>query len=456
MFATIIKSYTPMGVRSTALIPDAEQKVRVFNRIGEARGVAGAWLESEPNWLADEKIVGKPEIVPITAADYQSLSLRDGNGKGTNPTVLLQKLGRQVKGVYTPGSDNVEPIYLTLQAKATTAPHELPQAIANLANAMQAVATPTPASQQVIEEVIVEPTAQAVAYAAPLTQEEASHLTIIPDTQRTDAVLTIPAPEQYVSREIFGKTEQEIYDYARANQQNVLLTGDAGTGKTSSARNYAATHQLPFVTIECTQQIDQSITQGRFVPTGKGSEAIWRYSQLATAIQQPSVILINELTRMTPKAASLFLRLLQERELVIEPMNQVIKVHPDVLFIADQNTGYGYTGTSKQDAALVDRFNIKVEFAYDTAIEKKFIPSPTLLEFATAIRSAAELNDEFSVPMSTRILQNFVRQAKALGMKFAVESMLNNYPKSDGERDALKMRLDVAVDDIANELGASK
>jgi hypothetical protein len=40
-------------------------------------------------------------------------------------------------------------------------------------------------------------------------------------------------------------------------------------------------------------------------------------------------------------------------------------------------------------------------------------------------------------------------------MKFAVESMLNNYPKSDGERDALKMRLDVAVDDIANELGAS-
>ena len=159
---------------------------------------------------------------------------------------------------------------------------------------------------------------------------------------------------------------------------------------------------------------------------------------------------------MTPKAASLFLRLLEERELVIEPMNQVIKVHPDVLFIADQNTGYGYTGTSKQDAALVDRFNIKVEFAYDVNIEKKFIPSPTLLEFATAIRSAAELNDEFSVPMSTRILQNFVRQAKSLGMTFAVESMLNNYPKSDGERDALKMRLDVAVEDIANELGAAK
>jgi hypothetical protein len=444
-----------MGVRSTALIPDGDNSVRVFNRIGEARGVAGAWQESEPTWLADEKIVGKPETVPITVSDYNVLSLRDSNGNGTTPTVLLQKLGRQLKGQYGPGSDNVEPIYETIRAKSHTAPHELPQHIANLANAMVAVATPTPASQQVIEEVIVEPTAQAIAYAAPLIQEEVSHLTIIPDTQRTDAVLTIPEPEQYVGRIIHGKTEQELYDYARAEQQNVLLTGEAGTGKTSSARNYAATHRLPFVTIECTQQIDQSVTQGRFVPTGKGSEAIWRYSQLATAIQQPSVILINELSRMSPKAASLFLRLLQERQLVIEPMNQVIKVHPDVLFIADQNMGYGYNGAQKQDAALVDRFNVKVEFTYDTEIEKKFIPSPTLLEFATAIRSASELNDEFSVPMSTRILQNFVRQAKALGMKFAVESMLNNYPKSDGERDAIKMRLDVAVDDIANELGAT-
>lgn len=455
MFATIIKSYTPMGVRSTAIIPDGENSIRVFNRIGEARGVAGAWNEGQPTWLADEKIVGKPETVPITIADYNVLSLRDSNGNGTTPTVLLQKLGRQLKGQYGPGADNVEPIYESIRAKSYTAPHELPQHIVNLANAMQAVTASIPESQQVIEEVIVEPTAQAIAYAATLTKEEVSHLTIIPDTQRTDAVLTIPEPEPYVSRTIFGKSEQEIYEYARANQQNVLLTGDAGTGKTSSARNYAATHRLPFVTIECTQQIDQSITQGRYVPTGRGSEVMWRYSQLATAIQQPSVILINELTRMTPKAASLFLRLLQERELVIEPMNEVIKVHPDVLFIADQNTGYGYTGTSKQDAALVDRFNIKVEFAYDVDIEKKFIPSPTLLEFATAIRSAAELNDEFTVPMSTRILQNFVRQAKALGMKFAVESMLNNYPKSDGERDALKMRLDVAVDDIANELGAS-
>jgi MoxR-like ATPase len=155
---------------------------------------------------------------------------------------------------------------------------------------------------------------------------------------------------------------------------------------------------------------------------------------------------------MTPKAASLFLRLLQERELVIEPLNEVIKVHPEVLFIADQNTGMGYTGTSRQDVALIDRFNIKLEFQYDTNIESKFISSPTLLTFAASIREAAELNDEYSVPMSTRILKNFVAQAKRLNFEFAVNSLLSNYPKMDGERDAIKMRFDADSSAIADEL----
>jgi MoxR-like ATPase len=268
----------------------------------------------------------------------------------------------------------------------------------------------------------------------------------------TASVLTVPDIQPYFPRVHSGKTEEEILKYAQSTQQAVLFTGPAGTGKTSSARHYAATHQLPFVVIECTQQVDQTVTQGRFVPTADG-QVRWLDSQLATAIQQPSVILFNELTRMSPKAASLFLRLLQERELAIEPLNKVIKVHPDCLIIADQNTGYGYTGTSKQDAALIDRFNLKVEFEYDTEIEKHFIKSPALLAFADGIRVAAKTADEFSVPMSTRVLINFQAQAQALGFEFAVNSLLNNFPKSDGERDGIKMRLDADAFNIASELG---
>jgi MoxR-like ATPase len=318
----------------------------------------------------------------------------------------------------------------------------------------------TPAPVAVVEPEVevappvdVTPATPATPVVPPVIETKEKEMNIVIQHTPAETPISVPPAEYYVEPQFFGKQLSEILDYARSTQQNVLFTGPAGTGKSSAVRDYAHKRNLPMVTVECTAQIDQSITQGRFVPTGVGNETKWMYSQMATAIQQPSVILLNELTRMSPKAASLFLRLLQERELLIEPLNQVIKVHPECIIIADQNTGNGYTGTSKQDAALVDRFNIKLEFDYDTQIERQFIPSETLLEFATAIRVASNMSDQFSIPMSTRILKNFVTNARGLGFEFAVNSLLNNYPAMDGEREALKMRFDANLSQIASELG---
>jgi MoxR-like ATPase len=276
--------------------------------------------------------------------------------------------------------------------------------------------------------------------------------TVIPPTQQNLAVLEVPKLVPYYERTFAGHSEEAVYDYARSTQQNVLLTGDAGTGKTSSARNYAAKRNLPFNVVECSQQIDQTITQGRFVSTGVGNSLRWLYSQLATIIRGEGVVLLNEMSRMSPKAGMLFLRLLEERELVIDVHNEVIPVHDGCLIIGDQNVGSGYTGTSKQDDALYDRFGIKLEFRYDTKIESKFIKSPTLLKFAEDIRTASSISDEFSVPMSTRILKNFQDNAIGLGFDFAVENLLNNFPSVDGERDAIKMRIDAERDTIIAEL----
>lgn len=452
MFAVIIRSKTEQGssIRQTALVPE-NGAVRLYTRDGGGRGIAGAWHNMMPLFDDNEYVVGQPQTKQIQMRDY--VDLQEGN----TPTNLLQKLVREATADEREfKNDNVLDVFSDLYEGAKNNPMNLLQ--------FRKLVVPV-----VVEPVVVSPTIQVVhepveTLADLRTKLEASTITesepvmtmtstVVPQQNQADAVLTVPIAHPYFERKFEGLLESAIYDYARKTQTNVLLTGDAGTGKTSSARNYAAKNNLPFVTIECTQQIDQSITQGRFVPTGVGNSTQWKYSQLATAIQQPSVVLINELTRMSPKAASLFLRLLEERELLIEPMNEVIKVHPDCIFIADQNTGLGYTGTSKQDAALVDRFRTKLEFKYDSDIESKFIKSEALLSFANDIRQASEITDEFSVPMSSRILQNFQDHAQSLNFAFAVTSLLNNYPKGDGEREAIKMRFDAVSSEIATQLG---
>jgi hypothetical protein len=443
MFAVIMQSQSNFGVRQTAVIPMMNASIRVFTRIGAVRGIAGAWREEAPEFDSGELVLGQSIAITITANDYRDLQYP------ITPTTLLQKLVRTTSTVSTLTSASEEFERLLGMASSN------PAMLVNYTKAGNNVSLASPpVVQPPVVQVVETPTPQVqLIESEPVMAEPIMAFHAVTPTHGNDTVLVIPDVKPYFARIFDGIGEEKVYDYARSTQQNVLLTGDAGTGKTSSARNYAAIKQLPFEVIECTQQIDQSKTQGQYIATGVGNAMRWQLSRLATIIQGPGVVLINELTRMTPKAASLFLRLLEEREMIIDTTNEVISVHPDCLFIADQNTGIGYTGTQRQDAALIDRFNLQLEFKYDTKIEANFIKSPALLDFATGIRHAAETNDQFSVPLSSRALMNFQEQALSLGFAFAANRLLNKFPKADGEREAVKMRFDADATTIATELG---
>jgi hypothetical protein len=447
MYATIILSQAPYGVRQTAVIPTAAG-ARVFHRVGFGRGLSATWLEEWPAEAQSELVFNQPMSVLMTAAH-----VRDSSITGRTPNNVLQALGKRVTlSGLTPTVNVLADVYAEVLNLAQTAPAQLSQ-YAGKTTPVITVQTqaPAPVVQPVVEP---EPVALEPAMVVSSPAEPVPASVMHSPTARDLNVLSVPEKFPYYERVFEDVAESKIYDVARQSQQAVLLTGDAGTGKTSSARNYAAKNQLPFVVIECTQQIDNSVVQGRFVPAEDGQSAKWVYSQLATAIQRPSVVLFNELTRMNPKSASLFLRLLAERELFIEPFNEVIKVHPDCLFIADANVGVGYNGTSRQDGALVDRFNLKLNFSYDVRLEEQFLPYPALLQFADGIRRASDLGEEdFTVPMSTRLLQNFVSHASQFNWNFAVARLLSNFPADNGERDAIKMRLDSDAPRIIRDLG---
>lgn len=426
----------------------------MFFRIGFGRGLAATWIEQTVDSSAmSELILNAPVAVLMTGAHQ-----RDADILGRTPNNILQALGGRVNtDSFVPTTQTLQDVYSEVLNDTISAPGNLAkyafkqQPVVTYAQQPSQPYTPPPV---VIQPVAVAEPEPVINYQAIVEPVVSTQPVVSAAAKRETNTLTVPDVVPYFERVFNDIPESVIYDKSRANGWKVLLTGDAGTGKTSSARNYAATRGLPFVVIECTQQIDNTVTQGRFVPDEDGKSIKWVYSQLATAVQQPSVILLNEMTRMSPKSASLFLRLLAEKELFIDTFNEVIQVHPECIIIADANIGSAYNGTQRADSALTDRFNIKLNFTYDAELEKNFLPFPALLAFATGIRKASELGEEdFTVPMSTRLLQNFVAHARNFNWQFAVDRLLSNFPTDGGERDAVKTRLDSDAPRIASEFG---
>ena len=434
-YATIVTS-SPSGARSarrqTVVIPNGSDPI-VYSRISNGgRGASNAWMKSfnvtHNDQFKNENTIGLPIALEITQIDQDAIA------SGVTPSNLLQRLARMSATQFTITQEKLTDVIAVVMDMALNDPDSFGSFVGNQnvrpsnthkAPVIDVVQTPAISNDH---DVMVQPA------------QVASLKTWSIDD---------PIIDGYIPRSVYGQSVVHILDTARSNKENVAIFGHAGVGKTSEVIHYSAQRALPLAIVDCNGQIDKSITEGGYVPDGRGG-LVFRYSALATAIQQPSVVFLNEATRMSAKANAFFLALLQERQLVITThQNEIIHVHPECLFVSDQNVGY--RGVSLSDQAFLDRFNIKIEFMYDTEIEKHFIPSASLLELARELRRMNEIEQKFQTPISTRLLKNFVSTAKSLSYEFAVNNFLNNF--SVDERDALRMLLDTYSTSIASELG---
>ena len=117
-----------------------------------------------------------------------------------------------------------------------------------------------------------------------------------------------------------------------------------------------------------------------------------------------------------------------------------------------------YRGTQLLNEAWKDRFEIKLNYTYDNAIEKQIVKSSALLELANGMRSTARLDESgsnsstiFETPVSTRILKTFEKLAKGLNYDFACDVFVNNF--NDDERSAVRMLIEGMEHNIKSDLG---
>jgi MoxR-like ATPase len=162
------------------------------------------------------------------------------------------------------------------------------------------------------------------------------------------------------------------------------------------------------------------------------------------------VLLLNEINFMPERIMTVLYSLLDDRREIqlLDNGGEVIKAHPDLLIVADMNAGY--RGTHELSQANNDRWKVKLEFPYDKNIEGKLIKSKSLLELGNKLRDQYE-REEITTPISTRGLVAFVKNAKGVGLNFAITSYINGFDKD--ERSAVRMSIEAYKTALQQELG---
>lgn len=397
------------------------------------RGESNAWASKSATSLS-YPIIGEVLSTPLTEVDTTAIN------NGEIPNVLIQKLTKQyrLRHSNTDVTRTMNDVVDEVEQLIAQDPSLLAKFRSD-GRSDKSITTTTRTEGKITMSQSTSP----IVVTPIVTDErqEQSTLSFIPS-------LTNEAVRTYVPRKFNGLTEDEIYTYALKSKKNVSIQGHAGTGKTTSLMTFSAKHGLEFGSMSCNAGVEPSQFFGRLVPNEEG-KLEWRDGLFTHFFRHGGVLVIDEANFLPQKIGSVLHGALDDRRLLtlLDHEGEVIHAHPNLLIAMCFNDGY--KGTSKFNEAFADRFWIKLNFEYDTEIEKKFIPSATLLEIAKSMRNDS-IAGVYETPVSTRLLKQFVDLAKNLSYDFAVENFVNSF-KND-ERGSIKLLMDSQRHNLELEL----
>jgi cobaltochelatase CobS len=212
---------------------------------------------------------------------------------------------------------------------------------------------------------------------------------------------------------------ERILRLAKA-RRNILLVGQAGSGKTYAAELVAQALGLEFSFISCSAGMSEGHLMGRLLPIGEGGKFVYCRSDFVKAYEEGGVFLLDEMDAADSNTMLVINTALANGKMAIpnRPEAPVAIKHKDFVCIAAANTfGTGadrqYVGRNQLDESTLDRFRIgQIVMEYDEELEASLCPDSDLrTRLQSYRRRAAEARLRRII--STRFLRDayFTKQA---------------------------------------------
>lgn len=187
----------------------------------------------------------------------------------------------------------------------------------------------------------------------------------------------------------------------------VLLTGEAGSGKTTLVEHVAEDLNLKFHSLSMTRQTTLSHLLGFKSVNGE-----YIRSSLRDCLEYGGMMLLDEIDAGDP---NVLLSLNTIENGYISFPDALVKCHPDFRLAATanpQDQHNFYTGRSKLDAATLDRYDI-IDVDRDEDLEQSLVDEDTYMRM-TLLRKVMKANNA-AKPISMRDSLRF-QQRKNLGI----------------------------------------
>lgn len=430
-------------VRETMLFPtsawtrvtDGVTKGKQFRwtRVTNGSGV----IDSVDAWeFAADQLLAHP-VVGVRLSDIDESDLAGTDWAGTAAT-KARTAASKVAGEPAPVVEDVVAFVADLFNKVAVQDADVARYVRD---ARFVSADPAAAPVRRLSAVPAQTPAPAAPVAAPAAPVLRSALATVPDKSFA---------KSYINRKLAGDIDDfRMLDYALESKQSVLLLGDAGSGKTTLPIAWAAARGLRCYSVAGNAALEPRNLFGGLVPDSNGNWH-WVDGAVTDLVRHGGVLILDELTVMSPKILTVLYPLLDSRRQItlLDHEGEVIDAHPDLLIVATGNVGYA--GTVPMSHAMRDRFALQFRWDYDEKVEAKLVPYKYLRTMVNDIRSKA-LVSGIDTPIGTRMLMEFAKNAQALGWAFASEVFVQRF--ADEEQPQVRLVVDTHAHNIKSELG---